>query len=282
MAALLPLNEDMDDPLASTVPRAASPSAVPWLAALGGSTAWLVSCGVLGPFLPLPARVAFVVGFASVSAAALWVGSRVILSRHRLTAAAGLAACLGLASVYGLRGSGLVAAATVSFGLLTVGSLVGAAVGSRIEHPGQLLFVAPLAAAADLISVHHPEGVSAAILSDARALSVLALPFPMLGTAAIEPLLGVGDVVFVSLYLAVARRHALSVPVTVLALAVAFAVTAGWVLWSAQATPALPMLGAAMLLAHSRARRPRAEDRLPGAVGLALAAAALVWFLGPS
>ena len=65
---------------------------------------------------------------------------------------------------------------------------------------------------------------------------------------------------FAALYLAAARKHALSIPRTLLALALGFAAALGCVVWLEQAVPALPFLGLAMVAAHPQARRLRASS----------------------
>src|SRR4029078_10975698 len=101
-----------------------------------------------------------------------------------------------------------------------------------------------------------------------RLLSLFALSWPMVGTARIEPLLGVGGVVFVALYVAAATRHRLSRARTVLALASALVVTAAVVMGLALPIPALPFLGAAMLIAHPAARLPPVAERKKALVAL--------------
>lgn len=166
--------------------------------------------------------------------------------------------------------TGTAAACAVTTCLLCVGTLVGGLVGSRIEHPGHLVFVALVSAGVDALSVFHPRGLSHAVAESEAALSVLAMSFPMLGTDIVAPLLGVGDVAFCALYLAAARAHGLPVPRTRAALVVGFALTALLVVLSQLPIPALPLLGLAVVAAHPRARRPRPADLRAGLVGVGL------------
>ena len=93
-------------------------------------------------------------------------------------------------------------------------------------------------------------------------------------------MLGVGDVVFTSLYLAASRAHALPLRRSLLALAAAFAITTGLVIATERPIPVLPMLGACLVIAQPKARTVTALDRRRGAWGLGLLAAAiLIWFL---
>ena len=111
--------------------------------------------------------------------------------------------------------------------LLCGGTLVGAWVGGRVKDAGHLLPLGMVMSAADLFSVFHEQGPSSAILANERALSVLAIPFALAGTDAIEPFLGVGDVIGATLFLAASRKHRLDVRRTVIALGAGFALAAG-------------------------------------------------------
>jgi hypothetical protein len=172
----------------------------------------------------------------------------------------------------------LTGALIVTAALLAGGTMIGSAVGRAIEHPGQLVFVAVVSAAADAGSVFHPSGPSAVMAQSQAALSLVALPWPMLGTLAIEPLLGAGDVVFTALYLSSARQHGLSWRRTMGALLLAYAATATVVVVLEAALPALPFLGLAVVLAHPEARRPRATDLRRGVL-LSVAAVVVVMVL---
>jgi hypothetical protein len=143
-----------------------------------------------------------------------------------------------------------------------------------------LLFVAIVSSVSDVLSVFHPSGPSNAIVQSKAALSLLALPWPMLGSDRIEAFLGVGDVVFVGLYVACSRRHELPLSRTLLALALGFALTMLVVVKLEAVLPALPVLGLSMMLAQPAARRPPVQDRARGfavaAVIVALAALMLL------
>jgi hypothetical protein len=88
-------------------------------------------------------------------------------------------------------------------------------------------------------------------------------------------------VVFTALYLSAGRRHGLAVRGTVLALALAFSVTAVVVIAFELPVPALPFLGLAMLIAHPEARRPPVAERTRGfvAVGVLVAVLAGLYLL---
>jgi hypothetical protein len=191
------------------------------------------------------------------------------------------ALAIGSVAVVGLAVAPLVSGAIVSAGivlalLLVCGTAAGAAIGARIEHPGHLLPVAVVSSFADLVSVSTPGAPSDAIAHTPAALSVLAISWPMPGTHDAVPILGVGDVVVAALYVAATRKHGLAIPRTLLALGVGLALTAIVVAATALPIPALPFLGAAVVVAHPEARRLPPKDRRTAAIGLALVVLAMV------
>jgi len=251
-----------------------------WLAAIGWAVIVLVLAARSAADVDVPALLAYAIGFTVVAGAALVSAWRCPAAPPAaLLFAALAAAALLLLGSHPLPPLDMAVAVTAC--LLVGGTLVGAVVGRAMEHPGHLVFVAIVSSAADVFSVFHPSGPSAAIVESEAALSLLALPWPMLGTQAIEPFLGVGDVVFTALYVAAARRHALSARATVLALTLGFAVTMVAVVVLEAAVPALPFLGLSMVIAHRQARRPPQRDRIRGyamaAAVVAGVAALLLW-----
>jgi hypothetical protein len=244
---------------------------VPWLAAVVLVAAVLVVVAAVSPAIQINLRDGYGVGLFVVALGV--IASVSALPRISRRDVRWLALPLSmLAAANGFGWSGVFAALVVTVALLWLGGWVGAWVGGAIEHPGQLLFVALLSSFADVVSVKHPSGVSAAIAESETALSLLALPWPMLGTPSIEPFLGVGDVVFTALYVSAARAHGLSLWKTQSALLAGFVVTTLLVLASETAIPALPLLGVAMLVAHREVRTPREADRRVGWMVIALAA----------
>lgn len=179
---------------------------------------------------------------------------------------------LGLALVP----AGPVGAAIVLAALLAGGTAGGAAIGARIEHAGHVLPVAVVSSLVDAVSVLTPGAPSDVVADTPALLSLLAISWPMPGTHDLPAFLGVGDVAFVGLYFAAARRHGLSLGRTAVALGAGLAATAVLVMTTAIALPALPFLGAAMLVAHPAARALPARDRPAALVGIALIALALV------
>jgi hypothetical protein len=238
---------------------------LPALAALAGFELWLVLAYALSPHVPLDPRAGYAIGFLSVSASAVVTACASPPLRPRALVALALP-CALLWAVASQQGAGLVAAAAVTAALLIAGVLVGGVVGGLIEHPGQLLFVAIVAGAADVASVVHPSGPSAALANTPAALALFMLPWPMLGTRDLVPLLGVGDIVFAALYVASSRHHGLSVRRTAIAELAAFVATMLLVLVLERAIPALPLLGCAVVLAQPLARKPSERDRTRGYV----------------
>ena len=230
-----------------------------WAGAIAATVTALLGATRIAPHVPLPPLIAFVVGFGAIVASVL--ATSALCPRPRKSALFGVAACAALLMLLVAVGDALpmwIAAAVVTAALLSGATLLGALVGAGVEQAWHLLLVAIVSSLADAASVLTPSGPSALIAESEVALSVLALPWPMLGTDAIEPMLGAGDVVFAALYLAAARKHALSTPRTLFALSLGFGAALGCVIGLEQAVPALPFLGLAMVAAHPQARRLRA------------------------
>lgn len=163
----------------------------------------------------------------------------------------------------------------VTASLLALGALAGGYIGGLLRHPGMLLVVAYVASVGDCFSVYHPHGLTHAILQDARALSLLALSFPALGSAQTIPLVGVGDVVFACVYMVGTRATGLSPRRTFWALLAAMTGVVLVVELAQAALPALPFMSSAVVLAHPEARRLPAGDARRIAANLAFVTALL-------
>ncbi|MBX3270240.1 MAG: hypothetical protein KF729_08260 [Sandaracinaceae bacterium] len=248
-----------------------------WLLATAGCGAALALVALAAPHLPAVHPYASgTLAFACVGAEVLAVAA--LAPPLRARALAGLAIPLGALVAVALVGDALgrlPASVAVTVALLAAGTLVGAVVGRAIEDAGHLAVVAIVSAAVDAYSVLSPSGPTAQIVQIEAAVDVLLLPWPILGTPRIEPVLGVGDVAFAAIYAVASRRHDLPMKRTIAALAVGLAVTLAVVLATGAGTPALPFLGAAILVAHPRARRLRPEDRRKAWIGIAVLLAAL-------
>ncbi len=200
------------------------------------------------------------VGAAVVAVVGVATFARRPLPGRLVAAIAGLAIVSLLAiALFNVRSPWI--AAVVDALLIGFAAVIGGSIGERVEHPSHLLPAAAVAAAADVVSVASSWGPSAAIASSERALSVLAISFPVLSTRAIAPALGVGDLVFIALALGVARKHDLPYRRVAL-LAFAGVLAAG--LLSARlerAVPALPAIGAMIVAFVPAARALRRRDR---------------------
>lgn len=199
------------------------------------------------------------VGAATLAVVALAIGVRAKISRRLSLAAAALAA-LVLAVVYVSRSSGSVASIAVDASLLLLALAIGGAIGTHVEHPAHLLPAGFIAAAADVLSVTSPEGPTHAIAGSTRALAILAVSFPVPGTTAFAPALGLGDLVFMALIFGVARVHALPYARALAAAFVGVIVAGLASAYFEAAVPALPAIAGAVLLAVPDARRPRKKD----------------------
>lgn len=154
----------------------------------------------------------------------------------------------------------------VLVGLLTSTTYVGGLLGSRIEHPGHLLFVGWVSSLADIASVYHHAGITHAVAESVAVLSVVALPFPMLGTSDIVPFLGGGDLVFLAMYFAVARNHGLSGTRMFAGLTLGLTATLVSLVVVQAVVPALPFLAAGVMVLVPEARRPPRAQRTPALV----------------
>ena len=217
-----------------------------------------------------------VLAFACVSAEVITAASNTPRLRSRaLRWLLGPTAALAAVALAGSDVPKVVMAAVVTASLLWLGTAVGGVVGNAIEHPGHLLVVAIVSGMVDVFSVVHPSGPTAQIIELDVAVNLLLLPWPILGTSDIQPVLGVGDIVFAGIYAVASRRHGLPMWRTVLALCAGLLVTLVVVVTTHRGTPALPFLGAAFVLAHPTTWKLPAHERGKAAVGVAALAVLL-------
>jgi hypothetical protein len=256
----------------------------PWWAALGACALGTTLFALAAPHAPLPVHYASWAAIVAFALAFGWVAAEVLavaaLTPRLSPRALGLSLTLALPLVaLGVLAPGpsIVATAGVAALLLGAGTSAGAALGERIQHAGHLGVVAYVSSLADLVSVLHESGPSAQILESAPTLAVLAVGAPMAGTPDLSPILGIGDVVFVALYLAAARKHGLPFARTVAALAVGLALTFVVVVALARPIPALPFLGLGVVLAHPRAWLPPPHERRQALVGVLVFTALAAW-----
>jgi hypothetical protein len=165
----------------------------------------------------------------------------------------------------------------VDTALVVVATALGASIGSRVQDPGHLLPAGAVAAAADVVSVSASWGPSHAIASSERALATLAVSFPVPGTWAVAPALGVGDLIFVALLLGAARAHAL--PYARVALLSGLGVLlAGFGSAAVGApVPALPTVVVVVLLGVPGARRVRRKDKTVATIAVGTSIVVATW-----
>jgi hypothetical protein len=157
--------------------------------------------------------------------------------------------------------SPLLALLFVDAALLALAWSLGTSLGRRVQHASHLLPACVVAASADLVSVLSPEGPSHAIARSDQALSVLATWFPLPGTHALAPALGVGDLLFMGLVFGVARAQALPYARTV-ALCAAGTALAGLAAASfGTAIPALLPIAVCVVAGLPAVRQLRRVDR---------------------
>jgi hypothetical protein len=180
-----------------------------------------------------------------------------------------VAVALGSAALAGLSLLALVVLAPqaiasmlwVDTALVCLSWALGCTLGRRVQHAAHLFPACVVAASADLVSLLSPEGPSHAIAESDRALSVLAVWFPVPGSSALAPALGVGDLLFMALVFGVARAHQLPYLRCVVACAVGTALAGVAAAWTGLAVPALVSIAAVLVLALPAIRQLRRSDR---------------------
>ncbi|MEI8254141.1 MAG: hypothetical protein WCJ30_00545 [Deltaproteobacteria bacterium] len=247
----------------------------------------VAALALAAPWLRIGILPALALGFL-VAAATLVAGASGVTAHARtlreiapilvaglVSAAAGLlVARAGRGGVITEVLSGLIASGAV----LAVGGALGVGVGGRIAHPGHLLAVALASSAADIWSVHAPEGVTHAIVAarDVSLQRLVTLSAAVAPDRSPEPAIGVGDVIFAALYLAACTPHGLSRRRMTFAVAVGLLLAGAATFALKRPMPALPFLGAMVVLFEPRARSVPSQDRVATAVAGALLVAAVL------
>jgi hypothetical protein len=199
-------------------------------------------------------------GATGVALGGLAIAATVQLSR-RLTLAIAALAVATLVGVAAGHASNRLAVVAVDTALVSAAWAVGASLGRRVQHVGHLLPACVVAASADVVSLVSPEGPSHAIANSERALSVLAIWFPVPASTALAPALGVGDLLFIALVLGVALAHGLPYARTVLCCAVGTALAGLAAAIFGVAVPALLPIAGAVIIGLPPARSLRVVDR---------------------
>jgi hypothetical protein len=209
------------------------------------------------------------VAFTASLALASLVLSSVVALEARVALVSGVVggAILGWIYYQGLEGA-LVGPQVLA--LLLLGRALGGLVGDRVTHPGHIMPSLAIAAGADFASVLAPEGVSNAILESPRALSVFALASAIPGTDAVTLVLGIGDLIIMSMVLSVARKFEVPRRRVVLALALALALAFGAAFALALPVPALVPIALVCIALVPQFRRLERKDRTVGTVAIAV------------
>ncbi|MCB9536277.1 MAG: hypothetical protein H6704_08425 [Myxococcales bacterium] len=208
--------------------------------------------------------VGFVLAFGALAAVVVFAGdgaARARLARDSaIVALVGGAAAVALGVVGGLPPAvgGLVA----GLGLLVGGTWLGAALGRGVQDAAHLWPLVLVAMGADAWSVFAPEGLTRQVVVEGETplvarLVVLSLPVPGVG---VEPVLGVGDVVFTALLLGAARGLDLPMRRAIGGLLVGYALCLVALVVLALPLPALPFLGLGFAVALGRHAATRARD----------------------
>ncbi len=160
-----------------------------------------------------------------------------------------------------LHSSSLAAMVIVDAALVACAWAIGAAIGRRVQHASHLLPACVVAASADIVSTLSPEGPTHSIASNDRALSIVAVWFPVPGTHGVAPALGVGDLLFMALVFGVAAVHRLPYGRTIFLAALGTSIAGFGAAWFRVPVPALVPIAAAILLGLPTLRRLRPADR---------------------
>lgn len=187
-----------------------------------------------------------------------------------------LAAGLALLAVVSVGSFGAVSLVVVDSALVALAWGLGASLGRRVQHASHLFPACVVAASADVISLLSPEGPSHAIARDERALSLLAIGFPVPSSRAFAPVLGVGDLLFIAFVLGVVSVHGLGYGRALGCVVAGVAVAGFAAAVLGVAVPALVSIAAATILGMPSIRRLRSADRLAAHASMAIAVSLLI------
>ena len=252
-----------------------------WLLGWAGIAAWGAAFGcllVVGDRWPtdeISVALGFVGAFAALSAAVAAGGAAAAVSgwsRGEIAAAAVVAA--GVAAGANQL-DGAPAALLMGAALLAAGSWVGAGLGRGVQEAGHLWPLVAVAVGADIWSVTTPSGFTNQVVVEGRAPAllsfiVLSVPVPGIG---VQPVLGVGDILFTALLLGAVDTLGLSMRRCVVGLGVGYALTLACLLVLELPIPALPFIAVAAVAALGREAPLRAREMAVagGFVGLLFA-----------
>jgi hypothetical protein len=194
--------------------------------------------------------------------------------RIALSLAAAAATALGVLTY--LQSSSSVALVAVDATLVCLAWALGASLGRSVQHPTHLFPACVVAASADVVSLLSPEGPSHAVASSERALSVLTIWFPVPGSSAVAPALGIGDLLFMAFVLSVASAHQLGFARAIACCALGVAAAGFAAAWLGAAVPALVPIAAATIIGMPSIRKLRAVDRRAAHWSMLIAASVAV------
>ena len=233
-----------------------------WLA---GPLAWLATFGsaallaLVWPETPLASMLGYLVVFSALSGVIILGASqaaRAPLRWAQVGVVVGVG--VGLAVVSAPLSPGW-QALVGGLGALTAALTLGARLGAEVQFASYLWPLTLVALGADFWSVTTPEGVTQQLVAAGPEgglnFVVLTLPVPGLG---VSPVLGVGDVLYVALFLGAVRHLHLPVHRAIKGLAAGFALCLMGLLIIQVPLPALAFVavgGAAGLGRHARPRR---------------------------
>ncbi|MEI9952989.1 MAG: hypothetical protein WDO74_29430 [Pseudomonadota bacterium] len=215
------------------------------------------------PHVPLGANLANATAFAGATLfpiIGLSLAATVEVPLALALGVAGFAAAL-LFTLVLFQPSPIITVLLVDSALVGSSWALGCSLGRRVQHAAHLFPACVVAASADVVSLLSPEGPSHAIAESDRALSVLAVWFPVAGSSALAPALGVGDLLFMALAFGVARAHGLPYARCVLACALGTGLAGMLAAWSGLAVPALVPIAVLLVLMLPTIRQLRRSDR---------------------
>ncbi len=215
--------------------------------------------------------VGFVVAFAALSAVVVVGSAGAALSAWSRRAIAGglvAAVCVALAAN---QLEGAPAALLMGAALVGAGCWVGAGLGRGVQEAAHLWPLVAVGVGADIWSVTTPSGFTNQVVVEGEAPAllsfiVLSVPVPGIG---VQPVLGVGDVLFTGLLLGAVAALGLSMKRCLVGLAIGYALTLVTLLVLALPIPALPFIAVGAVAALGRQAPARVKE-MAMAVGFVL------------
>jgi hypothetical protein len=214
-------------------------------------------------------------GAVGVALAGLAVCAAVAASR-RVIGLVTLTAVATLGVIAYRRATNGVVIIAVDTALVALAWALGASLGRRVQHESHLFPACVVAASADVVSVLSPEGPSHAVAQSEHALSVLAIWFPVPGTNAVAPALGVGDLLFIAFVLGVASAHRLGYGRALVCILVGLGAAGFAAARLGVAVPALVPIAAASIVGLPRIRKLRPVDQRAAQASIAIALSLVV------